>query len=219
MYDVSSDKIEVIPLSISDEYKKEDDQGMITEGIKKWGVAQPYILYMSNFKFHKNVDSLIRAFAVVAKKHTDLQLVLAGPKEFTYKKLCSLIGSLSLGDKVVFTGRLDQNDRPHLLYSGARVFVFPSLYEGFGIPPAEAMACGVPVVAANRTSVPEVVKDAAILVEPFDIDGMAHAIEQVLNDDVLRTTLSTKGIQYAAEYRKEKIAARTYDLFKRTGSA
>ena len=110
-------------------------------------------------------------------------------------------------------GKITEQDKPHLLFSDAQVFVMPSLYEGFGLPPLEAMACGVPVVASNTTSMPEVVKDAGILVDPLDAKAIARAIQEVLTNDQLKKDLVSKGLTYAQDYNSTVISKQMYDFF------
>jgi glycosyltransferase involved in cell wall biosynthesis len=213
-YGVAPEKIKVIPLNISCRYRVETDQAKIKDARARFKIDGPYILYMGNFKPHKNVKGIIEAFARVARAFPDLRLVLAGPLEHTYPQLNAGVRELGLGPKVIFTGKLTESDQPHLLYAGAELFVFPSFYEGFGLPPVEAMACGTPVVASNVTSVPEVVKDAGLLVDPHSIDQIAGGIKAILGDRGLRDRLVEKGLARAREYEEAKIAQMNYDFLR-----
>lgn len=215
LYGIDADKIEVIPLSVGDLYRPESDAGKIEEMKKRVGITGRYILYVGNFKPHKNVRTLILAFSKIAREIADLKLVLAGPKTHTYPELRALAERLSLRDKVIFPGTIVETDCPHLLYSGAEVFVMPSLYEGFGLPPAEAMACGVPVVSSNTTSLPEVVGDAGLQVDPRDAGQIAQAVVRILTDTGLRDGLRKRGLARAADFAQAKIARRTHEFFRR----
>lgn len=214
IYDIPTSKIEVIPLSVSDMYHPEKNQKSIAEMKDRYGIHSRYLLYLGNFKSHKNVEGIIKAFKNVVVEHRDLVLVLAGPKTHGYEQLVTSIHEIGLKNRVIFTGKITESDKPHLLYSGAEIFVFPSFYEGFGIPPLEAMACGTPVVASNTTSIPEVVKDAGFLVDPYHPDDIAQAIRRILNTPSLRQVLVEKGLRYAEEYQEEKISKRFYEFLK-----
>lgn len=213
LYGVPADKITVIPLSVGDIYKVEQNFYIVEATKRFWNIKGRYLLYMGNFKLHKNVECIVEAFNYLAAKHPDLHLVLAGPKEHYYETLVKRVDELHLTDRVIFTGKISPEDQPHILYCGAEVFVMPTLYEGFGLPPAEAMACGVPVVSSNTTSVPEVVKDAGLLVDPLDVQAVADAIENILNNPGLRRELVTKGLHYVKEYDAQRISQQTYEFF------
>jgi glycosyltransferase involved in cell wall biosynthesis len=205
VYGIADQKIKVIPLSVSDIYYPE--AGPVP-------VDGRYILYVGNFKLHKNVSNIIKAFALIAADFPDLKLVLAGPKEHTYEILETQVNEYGLTQRVVFLGKITEKDNPRFLYSKAKLVIMPSWFEGFGLPALEAMACGVPVVAANTTSIPEVVKDAGLLVSPDDTRAMADAIKLILNDEDLRKKIIAKGLEYSKEYKPSSIARQMYDLFK-----
>jgi len=207
VYGVEKKKIEIIPLSVGDIYRPDTGLSMI-EG--------RYILYVGNFKEHKNVGNLIEAYAALALEFPDLKLVLAGPKEHTYPKLVELVNRHGLAHRVVFPGKISEKDRPQILYSQAEVFVMLSLYEGFGLPPLEAMACGVPVVVSNRTSIPEVVKDAGLLLDPNDIAAVSDAIKKIITSESLKKEMVIKGLCYSKEYDSRRISAQMYDFLCRS---
>ena len=140
----------------------------------------PYLLYIGNSKPHKNVNRLLKAFSK-AQISTDIRLLLriSGATLEDYKQE---LEQLNILNRVVFLDVISDNDLPSY-YRGAKALVFPSLYEGFGLPPLEAMACGTPVITSNTTSLPEVVGNAAILVDPLDIDSIRFAIEQIILDE------------------------------------
>ncbi len=215
LYKVKADKIKVIPLSISDVFSPETDEKIITEAKQKFGIDSPYILYVGNFKPHKNVKRIIRAFKNLTKEFRELKLVLAGPKEYMYSELNTLVKEFSLKNKVIFTGKIMDKKTQKSLYCAAEVFIMPSFYEGFGLPPVEAMACGTAVVASNCTSIPEVVKDAGLLVDPYHINEMTEAIRRLLKDKLFGDELREKGFKYVTEYSKDKICRRTYDFFNK----
>ena len=215
IFSVDPEKIKVIPLSVSDIYKTENESGKISAAKAKYGIEGRYIYYIGNFKHHKNVENLIIAFRKILPKFKDLKLVLAGPKTHLYQQYLSLIHVLSIQDSVIFTGKILPEDEPHLLYNGAEVFVFPSLYEGFGIPPIEAMACGTPVISSNLTSLPEVISSAGILVDPFNTDDLAAAISSILSNNSLKDVLIEKGFKLAKKFSQENVSKQYYEFFKK----
>jgi glycosyltransferase involved in cell wall biosynthesis len=140
-------------------------------------------------------------------------LVIAGKKGWLYEEIFQQVEELGLEGSVVFTDYVPEGDLPALL-SGARLFVFPSLYEGFGLPVLEAMACGTPVVCSSASSLPEVVGDAAVLVDPMDVKGLAMAIERVLGDEELRAKLIEHGFEQAKKFSWERCARETLDVLE-----
>lgn len=212
IYNVSHKKIEVIPLSISHIYHPEKEESKILAMKKKYQIPGRYLLYMGNFKRHKNVRNIILAFELIAQKYPDLYLVLAGPKMHQFSRLRQLAKECGLFQRIIFIGKIIEDDEPHLLYCGAEAFVMPTLYEGFGLPPAEAMACGTPVIASNTTSIPEVVKDAGILVDPIDHQEIAAAISKLLINTTLRESLIQKGLLYANELKQDSINQKLYEF-------
>ncbi|MEA3442838.1 MAG: glycosyltransferase family 1 protein [Chloroflexota bacterium] len=172
-----------------------------------------YIHYAGNILPHKNVARLIQAFRLIASEIPH-QLVLQGKQNLEYAAhLNILIDKLYLEGRVVFPGYVPLNHLPHL-YAGASVFVSVSLSEGFGLTPLEAMACGTPVVASNISSLPEIVGDAGILVDPNNTEQIAEAILKVIKDSELRTNLSQKAIKRAALFSWDKTAKQTLEVLK-----
>jgi glycosyltransferase involved in cell wall biosynthesis len=214
IYGVSGSKIKTIALSIAPIYFEPQDPSKITAIKIKFNINGRYILYLGNFKAHKNIALLIHAFAAIAQEFPDVNLVLAGPKEHTYTELTNIIHDKGLAERVVFTGKIIDSDGPQYLYQGAEIFVMPSLYEGFGIPPIEAMACGVPVIASRTSSIPEIVADAGILVEPNNAAEISKAIRTIFKDPALKKEFINKGLKRAHDYESEKIAQEMYDFLK-----
>lgn len=165
-----------------------------------------YFLYIGNRRPHKNLSRLLTAFSKVTAK--EIRLVLSGNSE---PSILGQIKQLNLEGRVVFTGFISDADLPHY-YRGAIALIFPSLYEGFGLPPLEAMACGTPVITSNITSLPEVVGDAAIIVNPLDVDALQHSIEQILKDEDLRRYLSSKGIEQSKKFSWDRTAKLTQNI-------
>jgi glycosyltransferase involved in cell wall biosynthesis len=184
----------------------------------KYDIKGEYLLYVGTLEPRKNVVRLLQAFHKLKREgHTDYKLVITGAKGWLYQNIFSLISKLELHHQVIFTGWVPEEELP-ILMSGAQVLVYPSLYEGFGLPPLQAMACGTPVITSNISSMPEVVGDAAILIDPYNIDEIATAIHQVLSDGDLRQRMSQMGIERAKLFSLEKEARQTIEIFNSFGN-
>lgn len=166
----------------------------------------PYLLYVGNRRPHKNLERMLLAFARVQK--TETRLVLSGNPD---REILSQIQDLDLEDRVVFTGFIPDTELPSY-YRGAVGLILVSLYEGFGLPPLEAMACGIPVLTSNVSSLPEVVGSAAILVNPLEIDEISHGMERLINDQNLRSDLSLRGIEQAKKFSWDRAAQLTQNI-------
>ncbi len=175
----------------------------------KYNPGFPYLLYIGNRKPHKNINRLLKAFAWSGLSK-DLKLLISGKPD---AKTIKLIKQLNLNDEVFFAGLIDDNKLPDF-YRGAIAFVFPSLYEGFGLPPLEAMACGTPVLTSNVTSIPEVVGDAALTVDPYDVEAIAHGIKRLTEDGELRAELSRRGIARSKMFTWDKTAELTWKVLR-----
>lgn len=180
--------------------------------------ASPYVFSMGSIRPHKDLPTLFAAFAQIAGRHPDLRLLLAGAGERGYIE--SVLGSAprDVRDRIAFTGRVSDAEL-RTLYAGAAVFAFPSRYEGFGLPPLEAMALGAPVVVSDAASLPEVVGEAAQVVEPGDVAGFASAIERVLTDPAHRDTLIAAGHERAAQLTWATVAQATADVYREVAGA
>jgi len=166
---------------------------------------------------------LLKAFSWLKKeaRFKDLKLVKvgqAGGEEADFRKqTMEVINSLNLNQEVIITDIVPESELP-VYYSGAAVFVLPSLYEGFGLPPLEAMACGCPVITSNTSSLPEVVGDAGIMVDPYDADNLAKAMRQVLTNDELRADMVRKGLEQAKKFSWERAAEQTQEVYGKVES-
>lgn len=174
---------------------------------KKHAPGYPYVLHVGNTKKHKNIERLIQAFAN-AKIDSSIRLILTGKNS---EKLTALIQKNHLQDRIVFSGILSEEKLAEY-YSGALAFLFPSLYEGFGLPVLEAMASGIPVLTANTTSLPEVAGDAALLVDPVSMDAISRNIEKIVDDSELRKILIKKGLERVKHFSWEKAAERVQSV-------
>lgn len=176
----------------------------------RYGLPDRYILYVGTNKPHKNLPHLVAAYAKIGEAPP---LVLAGREDPRYPEARRQTEALELGGRVVFPGDIAGADLP-ALYSGASLFVFPSLYEGFGLPPLEAMACGAPVVCSNRASLPEIVGDAALTFDPYDVDAIAGALRRALDDPDLCADLRARGLARAAQFSWERTAQETLRIYQ-----
>ena len=173
-------------------------------------IKKPYALYVGVAYPHKNLDGMIKAWKIFCEKHGhNYQLVLAGRKNYFYDRLASRFHG---DDSIVFTGYIPDEDLP-ALYQGASLYVFPSFYEGFGLPPLEAMQYGVPVASSNATCMPEILNEAAVYFDPHNPDDIADTIWRVLNDENLRQTLNKNSVQLIHNYSWEKTARATLEVY------
>jgi len=214
-------KISVIYEGVHEKFqplKSEQDLKKIEDVKKKYGLAfngKPYLLYTGVWRSHKNLPKLLKAFHIL-KNDYDYQgsLVITGRKDPMYApELEEKALSLKLEDDVIFTGLVDEKDLVHL-YNGAQAYVFPSLYEGFGLPPLEAMQCGIPVVASNISSIPEICgKDNAVFFNPEDPEDMAEKIFNVTSEPSLREKLIANGLKRVKNFSWQKMTEQTLKVY------
>ncbi len=191
-YKISEDKVKVTYNAVNGDFCKLLSKDLDERSLRiKFGIGKSrYILSVGNLQPRKNLPRLIRAFCKIANDLDDVKLVIVGKKAWMYEGILS--ESCSLPEKIVFTDYVSNEDLVRL-YNCAECFVYPSFFEGFGIPPLEAMACGTPVAVANKTSLPEVVGQAAILFDPFDESAISSAIIRLVKDTSLRKQLIEEG--------------------------
>jgi len=211
--DVSEDSITVIYGGVGEQFQPIKNQGVLNQIKKRYNIKDKYLLFLGTLEPRKNIPGLIRAFHKIKNRFPDYQLVIAGKRGWKFQEIFKTVGELRLEDKVIFTGYLPGEDTP-LLYSGAQAFVYPTLYEGFGFPPLEAMASGIPVITSNLSSLPEVVGEAGILIDPNNIDELSRTIESVLCDENLRKGLREKGLRQAAKFSWKRCAQETLKIYQ-----
>ena len=217
IFGIPEDKICVVPNGVSEYYHPIHDRSLVEDVKQKYGVTQSYILYIGNFKPHKNVRWLVEAYrALPDSLKEQYQLVLCGRRDHFRTDLEAYVRHLQIERRTTFVDFVSDGDMP-VLYSGAEIFVFPSLYEGFGLPPLEAMACGTPVISSNATSLPEVIGDAGVLVDPRYPDRLAEAMTAVLTDAGLRRELGLKGLCRARMFSVDRIAKRLLQAIEEAG--
>ncbi|WP_310603771.1 glycosyltransferase family 4 protein [Anaerosporobacter sp.] len=213
---VESEKIEVISLGVDTKYYNSDYSERDIEKIKeKYNINSEYFLYLGTIEPRKNIERLIRAYGALYEQKKDIpKLILAGKKGWLYDEIFNTVDELKLHSMIEFLGYVDIKDAPKLI-KGAIAFVFPSLYEGFGLPPLEAMACGTPVITSNVASLPEVVGEAGLLVNPLDINEIKDAMLRIETESGLRTQLVEAGLLQAKKFNWEKTAKCVEEILDR----
>lgn len=215
LYPKLSDRITVIYPEVDERMRQVKDASILSKIRSKYSLPEKFILYVGTIEPRKNVESISGAYALLPSAlREQYHLVLGGSIGWYAKKILAEISSHNLKEKTHFIGYVDDEDLPGL-YSLASVFVFPSFYEGFGYPPLEAMACGTPVISSNRSSLPEVVGDAAILVNPTDVAEISTAIDKVLTDPLLAAELREKGLKRTKMFGWKKCAEETLRVFEK----
>ncbi len=182
---------------------------------EQFHITQPYIMYVGAAYPHKNVETLLRAFTQVRKTYKDeYQLVLVGRHDFFYKNIKRAIKKLpiSVQKSIILTGEVSEKELDEL-YRNASLFVFPSLYEGFGLPPLEAMARGVPVLSSNAASMPEVLGKAAVYINPHSEKDIAESVHELLHDAEAQTWLRTKGLEQVKQYTWKKMVDQITEIY------
>jgi glycosyltransferase involved in cell wall biosynthesis len=212
---IDENKIHVTPLASDAKYKPLDKEYCRFILQKTLNIKKPYILYIGGFSPRKNVRSLIMAFSKVYKDlDKDYNLVIVGSLRDEGNILKELTENLNISSRVQFTGFVSEEYLP-VLYNGCEVFTYPSLYEGFGLPPLEAMSCGVPVISSNISSIPEVIEDAGILIDPYDTSNLMNALGKVLTNEALREELSIKGLEKSKQFSWANTAEKTLEAYKK----
>ena len=213
-----ANKIRVTYLAAGNECKPITDAATLADARRRYDLGERYIFYLGGLDKRKNVPMLIQAFARAYRQIGDpnLQLLISGNPDKNRGPLFPdprpVAADLGMDKQILFRFVKDE-DKP-AIYSAAALFVFPSLYEGFGLDPLEAMSCGAPVVCSNRTSLPEVVGDAALTVDPQEPEALADAITRVLTDEQLRTDLQARSLQQAARFNWHKAATETLNVYE-----
>ena len=216
---IESDRVFVIPLAAGENFYHCTDFETIVGIRNKYHIPRDcnYILSVSTLEPRKNIDHTIRSFVrmIREQKINDLCLVLAGAKGWDYDRIFGEIeNSVEIQDKIILTGYVPDDDLAPL-YSGAQAFVYPSLYEGFGLPPLEAMQCGTPVITSNTSSLPEVVGDAGIMVAPTDSDALCQAMLDLYQSDALRQELAQRSLLRAKQFSWQKNTDDTLNAYKK----
>ena len=205
-YGIEPSRVTAIPLAAPHHFSPVEDYKELSRVRHTYGIDGPYILSVGSIQPRKNLARLIRAYASLRGKHAWL-----------YEETLRALEQTGVEKSVILTGYVPETDLP-ALYSGALCFVYPSYFEGFGLPPLEAMKCGAAVIVGNKTSLPEVVGDAALTVDPFDESSIAAAIEKLIKDSVLRRALSVKARERAAIFDWRDTARQTLRVYQEVGT-
>jgi glycosyltransferase involved in cell wall biosynthesis len=209
-FNVPNEKVTVTYLAASSQFRVQAAKEV--SKVKAKYDLQNFILTVGTLEPRKNIKRLIQAFAKVHPLFPSLNLVHAGPLGWMYENILLEVDKCGISNCVMFLGRVPIDDLV-ALYNAAEVFVYPSLYEGFGLPVLEAMSCGCPVVTSKTSSLPEIVGDAAILIDPINVDELAEAIQTILEDHELHRSLGSKGLERAKKFSWEKCAQETIYVY------
>jgi glycosyltransferase involved in cell wall biosynthesis len=220
--DLAPERVVVTELAASDRFYPHRDPEEARAIRARYGVPEaPYFLSVATLEPRKNLQHVVRCFArwAAQEKVDDVNLVLVGEKGWGYEELMAEIETLgALRDRVIVTGRAEDE---HLaaLYSGGLAFAYLSHYEGFGLPPLEAMQCGVPVITSDRSSLPEVVGDAGLLLDPEDTDGLCAAFDRVWKDDDLRARMAAASLERARRFSWRRCLEDTLAAYRRAAAS
>jgi glycosyltransferase involved in cell wall biosynthesis len=218
-YGIPEDRIAVIPAAVDSDLVPVRDPAALAAVRGELGIAHRYLLTLGRLNARKNLLGVLRAFERVRPALDEpAQLVIAGPRDYRADQLDRAIAASPCRKDVLRVGQVSAGTLPALL-SGASAFVYPSFFEGFGFPPLEAMACGVPVICSAVTSLPEVVGDAALTVDPSRVDEIADAMRALLNDPALRAALVERGARRVRHFSWRTTAERTLDVYRRALAA
>jgi glycosyltransferase involved in cell wall biosynthesis len=211
-YRINPRKIAVVHHGRDPIFQPMQDEASVEATAAKYGVNRPYCLHVGTLQPRKNLGLLVEAWAILRDSmEQPPHLLLAGKRGWLYDSLFESVNKHKLGNLIKFADYVERDDLP-ALYSGALALTFPSLYEGFGLPALEAMSCGTPVLASNATSLPEVVGDAGMLLDPNDPRAWAESVALLLSNHELRDELSRKGLAQAAHFTWERCAQETFEV-------
>jgi len=214
-----ADKISILYAGLNKIFRVIDDQKKLREIKNKYHLPEHFVFSLSNLEPRKNLMSLVLAFDQLLEENLDfkkqnLKLVIAGASAWSYQNLFKIHQQIKNSDSIIFLGYLPSEDRP-FLYNLASAFVYPSFYEGFGLPPLEAMACACPVVASNNSSLPEVVGEAGLMIDPYNLNELKEAVRQILTDRHLKNSLIQKGLSRASKFDWRTSASQLLELFRK----
>ncbi len=213
MLGVPEKKITVIHEAANPIYRQLPQDEAMQNVQKRYKFGKDFILFVSTIEPRKNLPGLLQAYRRLRDEYKrDELLVLAGANGWLWEEVYETVKQLDLEDHVAFLGRVPNDDLVYL-YNAARLLVHPSFYEGFGLTPLEAMTCGTPVIVSNTAAIPEVVGDAAVLINPHDIDGLTVAMWRTLTENELRQSLIGKGLKRARQFSWQKAAQKTLEIY------
>lgn len=210
-FKISPDKVVVTYEGVADSLRNKASEGKSDDILLKYNIIKPYLLYVGNAYPHKNLEGLIKVYASINAEMGGLRLVLVGKEDYFYNRLKQYAKSFSTD--IIFPGYVPDSDLK-ILYSHALAYIFPSFFEGFGLPALEAMAFGLPVVSSDKTSLPEILGRAAIYFNPEDESEMKAKIKLVINDEKLRQDLRQRGFEQVKKYSWSRCAEKTLEVYK-----
>lgn len=216
-YRIAPERINVVPLSAAPRFAPIKDKEELARVRRRYGIEGNYILAVGSIQPRKNLPCLIEAYADLRRRcpHVKLpQLVLVGKRAWLYQGTLDAIEKGGISQHTILTGYVPEEDLP-ALYAGALCFVYPSYFEGFGLPPLEAMQCGTPVITGDRTSLPEVIGDAGLMFDPFDASALAVCLARMIDDASLRAELRARSLKRAASFQQHETARRTLEVYQR----
>jgi glycosyltransferase involved in cell wall biosynthesis len=193
-------------------YRPITNRQEVRRAVQRYGLPLEFIIFVGTLEPRKNVPALLCALRELHNQGYDLHLAIVGRKGWLYEEIFAKVAELRLSDHVHFLTGVSNEDLARL-YNAARCLALPSHYEGFGLPPLEAMACGTPVVVSDRGSLPEVVGDAGLVIDPDDTQDLSGAIRRLLDDDSLRSSLRQKGLMRASTFSWAKAAQQTMAIY------
>jgi glycosyltransferase involved in cell wall biosynthesis len=211
---VAAERVDVVYPALEPGIRRIEDSQALAAFRRRHDLPEHFILFVGTLEPRKNVAALVQAYSLLRRRGIDHALVLAGSKGWRYEEIFAAIEASGVAQDIVLPGYVARDELP-LWYSAADVFAYPSLYEGFGLPVLEAMACGAPVITTNVSSLPEVAGDAGLLVDPADVAGLADAIAHVLGSQAVRGDMRAKGMQRAALFTLERMARATCAVYSR----
>lgn len=215
MFDIDAGKIEVIYEGVADIFGPREDKEALDDVLKKYMITKDYILYTGVWRSHKNLVNLVRAFRLLrGDEGFEPQLVITGQEDPYYPEIKRAVRELELENDVIYTGLVPEEELV-ALYQGAKAYAFPSLYEGFGLPPLEAMRCGTPVVASESSCIPEICgEDNALFFDPLDPEDIANTLRRLWLDETLQKDLRERGLKHSRKFSWEKMGEKTLELYK-----
>lgn len=215
LFPINENKIFVTPLAADSMYCKMDKEYCSNYVKNKYNITGNFILYIGGFSKRKNVGTLIKAFKAAKEDfNKEHKLVIVGEDRDDLPKLKDMVKLLGLEASVIFTGFIKNIELP-IFYNASEIFVYPSLYEGFGLPPLEAMSCGIPVITSKVSSIPEVVGDCGILINPENIESLRDALSTLVNNESLKVKYSALGLERSKLFTWKETARKTLEVYKK----
>lgn len=212
-FKVEASKVSVVPLGVGSQFAPLNDAVFLKEIKQKYHLPDKFILYLGTIEPRKNIIGIVKAFEIFKKDFKQYSLVLAGSLGWKYKEILTVVKNSSVAKDIHLVGFIEEGDKVGI-YNLADLFLYPSFFEGFGLPPLEAMACGVPVVTSNRSSLSEVVGESAIMVDPYNIAEIAFAMKEVMADKQLYDSLKNQGLVQAKKFYWMETAKKTLQVLK-----